>query len=158
MCQSITRPIYLYPYLSVYLSFIYLCANLSITICICQSINQYSIAADQWAGIGLVFVWFFFVQNGTTQPLFVYFWSFQTNNRNFHNKPTWKMSCPSSIRHRDSNPWPLKHELSPITTRPGLLPSVSVLLQFAIKTFIEPQEILYNKKNILQIIYSQVQR
>ena len=88
MCQSITRPIYLYPYLSVYLSFIYLCANLSITICICQSINQYSIAADQWAGIGLVFVWFFFVQIGTTQPLFVYFWSFQTNNRNFHNKPT----------------------------------------------------------------------
>ena len=68
------------------------------------------------------------------------------------------MSCPSSIHHRDSNPWPLKHELSPITTRPGLLPSVSVLLQFAIKTFIEPQEILYNKKNILQIIYSQVQR
>ena len=30
--------------------------------------------------------------------------------------------CPSSIRRRDSNPRPFKHELSPITTRPGLPP------------------------------------
>ena len=30
------------------------------------------------------------------------------------------MSCPSSIRHRDWNPRPLEHEVSPITTRPGL--------------------------------------
>ena len=32
----------------------------------------------------------------------------------------WKMTCPSSIRHRDSNPRPLKHESSRITTTPGL--------------------------------------
>ena len=32
------------------------------------------------------------------------------------------MSCPSSIQCWDSKPQPLKHELTPITTRPGLLP------------------------------------
>ena len=32
------------------------------------------------------------------------------------------MSCPSSIRRRDSNPRPLDHEPPPITTRPGLPP------------------------------------
>ena len=31
------------------------------------------------------------------------------------------MSCPSSIKHQDSNPRPLEHESSPITTRPVLL-------------------------------------
>ena len=30
------------------------------------------------------------------------------------------MSCPSSIRRRDSNPRPLDCEPPPITTRPGL--------------------------------------
>ena len=45
---------------------------------------------------------------------------FQTNNTILQqiNVKKW----PSSIRCRDSNPWPLKHETSPITTRPGLLP------------------------------------
>ena len=39
------------------------------------------------------------------------------------NSPQWeKMLCPSSIWRRDSNPWPLEHESSPITTRPRLLP------------------------------------
>ena len=33
------------------------------------------------------------------------------------------MSRPSSIRCWYSNPQPLKHELSPITTRPGLPPN-----------------------------------
>ena len=33
------------------------------------------------------------------------------------------MSCPSSIQHQESNPRPLRHELSPITTRPGLPPT-----------------------------------
>ena len=32
------------------------------------------------------------------------------------------MSCPSSIRPRDSNPRPLDREPPPITTRPGLPP------------------------------------
>ena len=38
----------------------------------------------------------------------------------FYNKSMWKMSCPSYLRLWDLNPWPLKHESSPITTRPGL--------------------------------------
>ena len=33
-----------------------------------------------------------------------------------------KMSCPSSIQCRDMNPQPLKHESSPITSRPRLPP------------------------------------
>ena len=36
----------------------------------------------------------------------------------------WKR--PSSIRRRDSNPRPLEHESSPITTRPGLPPYWSI--------------------------------
>ena len=46
-------------------------------------------------------------------PFFVYFWSFQTNNTIFYNKSMWKMSCPSSIRRRDSNPRPLDASLLP---------------------------------------------
>ena len=56
--------------------------------------------------------------------LFVYFRSFITNNTIFYNKSMWKMSFPSSIRHQDSNPWPLECESPPITTRPGLPPNV----------------------------------
>ena len=31
---------------------------------------------------------------------------------------------PSSIQNWGSNPWPLEHELSPITTTPGLPPTI----------------------------------
>ena len=42
------------------------------------------------------------------------------------------MSCPSSIRRRDSNPLPLDCEPPPITTRPGLPPQKCMaLLSFA---------------------------
>ena len=34
------------------------------------------------------------------------------------------MSCPSSIRRRDSNPRPLERESTPITTRPVLPPNL----------------------------------
>ena len=37
------------------------------------------------------------------------------------------MSCPSSIRCRDSNPRPLECESPPITTRPGLPPKFGSL-------------------------------
>ena len=52
----------------------------------------------------------------------VYFWSFQTNNTIFTTNQCIKMSCPSSIRHQDSNPQSLECESPPITTRPGLPP------------------------------------
>ena len=37
------------------------------------------------------------------------------------------MSCPSILQCRDSNPQPLEHELSPITTRPALPPYFSIV-------------------------------
>ena len=40
--------------------------------------------------------------------------------------------CPSSIRPRDSNPQPFKHESSPIATRPGLPPFYSLYQTLAI--------------------------
>ena len=57
---------------------------------------------------------------------FVYFWSFLTNNSIFTTNQCEKMSFPSSIGCRDSNPRLLEHQCSPITTRPGL-PSLSTL-------------------------------
>ena len=53
---------------------------------------------------------------------FIYFWSFQTNNTILKTNLCEKMSCPSSIWRQDLNPQSIEHELSPITTRPGLPP------------------------------------
>ena len=61
-------------------------------------------------------------------PFFVYFWSFQTNTYTiFTTNQCEKMPMPSSIPCRDLNPWPLDHESSPITTRPGLPPTSNLL-------------------------------
>ena len=58
---------------------------------------------------------------GQPQPLFVYFRSLQTNIITFFTTDQCeKMSCPSSIYRRDSNPQPLECEPPPTTTRPGL--------------------------------------
>ena len=55
---------------------------------------------------------------------FLYFWSFQTNIITiFTTDQCEKMSCPSSIWRRDSNPRPSEREPPPITTRPGLPPT-----------------------------------
>ena len=56
---------------------------------------------------------------------FVYFWSFQTNNTIFTSNQYKK--CPSSIQNWDYKPRPLEHESSPITTRPGLPPTVAIV-------------------------------
>ena len=42
--------------------------------------------------------------------------------------------CSSSIRRRDSNPRPFKHESSPITTRPGLTPTSYDCFQSILET------------------------
>ena len=49
----------------------------------------------------------------------------------------FKKTCPSSLRHRDSNPQPLEHESSPITTRPGI-PAFKqkYSLSYALKVFL----------------------
>ena len=62
-------------------------------------------------------LFFIFFKNGQPRPLFCLFSVFSKNNTLF---------TTSSIRCRDSNPRPLEHELSPITTidlvsRPNLL-------------------------------------
>ena len=56
-----------------------------------------------------------FFKRSNSSIFFVCFWSFQTNNTNSTQNQCEK--CPSSIRCRDSNPQPLKHESLPITTR-----------------------------------------
>ena len=58
------------------------------------------------------------------------FWSFQANNTIFTTNQCEKLSCPSSIQHRDSNPRPLECESPPITTNPGL--SISNLFSLLI--------------------------
>ena len=59
---------------------------------------------------------------GQPRPLFVYFWSFQTNIITIFTTNKCE-KCPSSIQCRDSNPRPPEREPLPITTRPGLPPS-----------------------------------
>ena len=61
---------------------------------------------------------FFKIKWASRSLFFVYFRSFQTNNT-FLQQINVKI-CPSSIWCWDSNPQPLKHESSPITTRTGL--------------------------------------
>ena len=58
--------------------------------------------------------------NGRIPASFCLFSVISNKQYNFFTKDQCgKMSCPSSIVRRDSNPQPLKHESSPITTRPG---------------------------------------
>ena len=61
---------------------------------------------------------------------FVYFRPFQTSIMIFTTNQCEKMfKCPSSTRHRDSNPQPYVPDSSPITTRPGLLPRESTIFE-----------------------------
>ena len=64
---------------------------------------------------------------GQPRPLFVYCRSFQTNNSIFTTNECEKMSCPSSIRRRDSNPRPFEYESYLIATRRGLPPTLIIL-------------------------------
>ena len=61
----------------------------------------------------------FFQKMGQLRPLFHLFSVFSNTQYIFYNKSMWKMSCPFSIWCWDSNPQPLEHESSPITTVPG---------------------------------------
>ena len=62
------------------------------------------------------------ISKGHLLPLFVYFRSFsiQTNNT-FLTRSQYE-KCHVHVQCRDSNPRPLDHESSPITTRPELPP------------------------------------
>ena len=64
------------------------------------------------------------------------FRSFQTNiNTIFTVNQYEKMSIPSSLWHLDSNPRPLDHESSPITTRPGFTPKSQYCFQRKSQTY-----------------------
>ena len=64
---------------------------------------------------------FFKKKMGQPGLFFIYFRSF--SNKHQYNFTTINVKkCPSSIRHRDSNPRPSECESPPITTRPGLPP------------------------------------
>ena len=65
----------------------------------------------------------FFKKMGQPRPLFLLFSALSNKQYIFYNKSKWKnVQCPSSIQYWDLIPRPFKQELSPITTRPGLLP------------------------------------
>ena len=55
------------------------------------------------------------LKNGPTRPLSCLFSVFSNKQYNIYNKSMQKMSCPSRILRWNLNPWPLKHESSPIT-------------------------------------------
>ena len=64
----------------------------------------------------------FFFFKWANPGLFLFdFRLFNQTNTNFATNQCEK--CPSSIQCWDSNQQPLKHELSPVTTRPGLPPT-----------------------------------
>ena len=67
-----------------------------------------------------VYPFSYFLNMGQPRPLFHLFSSFQTNITIFTTNKCEK--SPSSMWHRDLNPWHLEHEPPPITTRPGLPP------------------------------------
>ena len=60
----------------------------------------------------------------------IYFLSFQTNNTIFTTNQCKKYPC--IIQRQDLNRRPLKHESSPITTRPGLPPYLSESLSLSL--------------------------
>ena len=64
---------------------------------------------------------FSFFKYGPTRASFCLFLSFQTNIKIFKTNKCEK--CPSRKQRWDLNPWPLKHESPPITTRPELPPT-----------------------------------
>ena len=63
----------------------------------------------------------FFLKWANPASFLFIFGLFQTNINTILQQINVK-KCPSSIRHRDSNPRPLERESPPITTRPGLPP------------------------------------
>ena len=64
----------------------------------------------------------FFLKKWANPASFLFiFGLFQTNINTILQQINVK-KCPSSIRHRDSNPRPSERESPPITTRPGLPP------------------------------------
>ena len=97
---------------------------------------------------------------GQPRPLFCLFLVFSNKQYNFLQDINVG-KCPSSIRHRDSNPWHLKHESSPVTTRPGLplfasyliWPYVGLsLLRFSFLLSLSPFSLCFYHSQHLQMV------
>ena len=67
---------------------------------------------------------YFSLKNGPNPASFSFLFSVFSNKQINVNK------CPSCIRCWDSNPQPFEHELSPVTTRPGLNGAFFILKLF----------------------------
>ena len=89
--------------------------------------------------------WIFF-KKGQPSLFSNYFRSFQTNNKIFTTNQCEKMSCPSSIRGRDSNPRPLEHEPPPITTRPGHPSNLNKILLYLWNAAVSMQQVVLLSK------------
>ena len=68
----------------------------------------------------------FFLKIGPTPASFLFIFGLFKQTIQFLQQINVK-KCPSSIRRWDSNPRPLERESTPITTRPGLPPSLRFL-------------------------------
>ena len=75
-----------------------------------------------------------FLKNGPTSASFSFIFDLFKRTLQFLQQINAK-KCPSSIWRRDSNPRPLEHKLSPITTRSGLPPSETILFPFLNKKY-----------------------
>ena len=73
------------------------------------------------------------LKNGPTPAPFPIVFVFQTHITNFTTNMYVK-KCPSSIRCGDLNSWPLEHESSPITIRPGLPHAIVTVYLFLTNT------------------------
>ena len=60
------------------------------------------------------------LKNGPSPASFSFIFGLSQTNINTILQQINVKKCPSSIRHRDSNPRPSGRESPPITTRPGL--------------------------------------
>ena len=96
-----------------------------------------------WFGLQNLRRHMFFFKNGPSPASISFIFElFQTNNTIFTTIQCEQMSCPSSIRCRDSNTRPLDCESPPITTRPGLPPIPRWIHQFSFITLISIERTL----------------
>ena len=120
---------------------------------------QVSFSHSSFAGI-FSSIHFSSLKMGQPRPLFCLFLVFSNKQYNFLQDINVG-KCPSSIRHRDSNPWHLKHESSPVTTRPGLplfasyliWPYVGLsLLRFSFLLSLSPFSLCFYHSQHLQMV------
>ena len=134
LCKSSVLSLYFFVYLFLTLSLILCLSSSLLYLYFCQSVGVSSLQNNTiflclWSLLYL-FMYVGLLKNGPTPAPFMFIFSLFKYTIQFLqqiNVKNVKMSkCPSSIWSWDSNPQPFEYESSPITTRPGLPPSMSV--------------------------------